>query len=90
MDYLIEKQQALESRCDNQALKLYVNSRGSRIEIGKGQGAKCLVMVLCLGLGGGQRSCLVHILIRERRKIGAGGHGPRGPPGSATGKSVTK
>ena len=33
------------------------------------------------GAGGGQRSCLVHILIHERYKIGAGGHSP---PGSAT------
>ena len=51
-----------------------------------GQGAKWLVMALCLRPGG-QRSCWVHILIRERCKIfshgtmsGAGGGMAPWPP----------
>ena len=50
-------------------------SSRSRIEMG-GQDAECLVMALCLGPGG-QRSCLVHIPIPKRCKIGA--RGAQGP-----------
>ena len=53
---------------------LLKSSSRSKIEMG-GQGAKCLVMALCLELGG-QRSCLVHILIHERCKMGARGPWP--------------
>ena len=50
-----------------------------------GQGAKFLVMTLCLGSGGPKVLFLYILSYAKGEKLGPGGHGPQAtPPGSAT------
>ena len=52
---------------------------GSRIEIGGGQGAKFLVMTLCLGPGEPKVLFWYMFSYAKGEKFGPGGHDPRGP-----------
>ena len=49
-----------------------------------GQGAKFLVMTLCLGTGGPKGLVWYIFSYAKGEKLGLGGHGPKGPPASAT------